>query len=92
MVQNLTDKEFQNYIKTLKFDNMFDLAHFIRAYFEHYVDRLVNGTEDGANRAYANYAILMSFFGMNFVTYMETLEAKNKMNEDVDYKPQLNGY
>lgn len=78
-----TLEEFRDYLKTVNFDDLEGLALFIKEYFDYYKsvpDSNVQEKED----ALAKYAILISEYGMMFVSFaISVIDMRKKLQEEI---------
>lgn len=82
-MKSFTKEEFIEYVKTLKFDELEDMADFVAEYFEYY-EKLPNDPVQDKNDAWEKYVILMARFGMTFVTFTKSvIEYRKKLNEEI---------
>jgi hypothetical protein len=82
-MKSYTRDEFVDYVKTLEFDVLEDAASFITEYYNYY-NNLPDEKKEEKDAAYEKYIILMSKFGMMFVTFTSlVIEFRKKLNEDI---------
>lgn len=74
MVQSFNDKEFQDYIKTLSFQNMFDMTHFLNAYLEDVEKKSFSGDNQSFSDAFVRWSLLMSYFGPSLLKFISDVE------------------
>ena len=81
-MKSYTIEEFRDYIKTVKFEELEDLASFISEYFDHY--KSVPDTDVAEKElALGKYIILITEYGMAFVSFtLSVIEMRKKMQEE----------
>ena len=83
-MKSFTKEEFINYVKNLEFDELEDCAAFVTTYYEHYI-AISSDKKEEKDEAWERYMILMSKFGMMFVTFTAAvIEYRKKLNEELD--------
>ena len=78
MVKSFTSKEFINYVDNLEFEELEDAAAFVRLYYDEY---LKAETEEDKDSTFMRYTILMSKFGIMFLTFTEMVVKLRKETE-----------
>ena len=85
-----TIEEFREYIKTIKFEELEDLALFVSEYFDYY--KSVPDTDVAEKElAFGKYSILITEYGMFFVSYtLSVIEMRKKLQEEVAQEERKN--
>lgn len=82
-MKNYTLEEFRDYLQTLKFDDLEDLAVFIKEYFDYYKNVPDSNVEE-KELALGKYAILISEYGMMFVSFaLSVIEMRKKLQQEI---------
>lgn len=78
-----TLEEFRDYMKSLKFEELEDMATFIKEYFDYY--KSVPDTEvEEKELALGKYAMLISEYGMYFVSFsLSVIEMRKQMQKEI---------
>jgi len=83
MMKSYTSEEFVEYVKKLNFDKLEDCAAFITEYYEYYVAIPEENKQDKGD-AWTKYIILMSKFGMMFVSFTTAvIDFRKQLNEEI---------
>ena len=78
-----TMEEFVDYVKKLEFQELEDCAAFVTQYYEYYRNVPEENTQD-KDDAWKKYMVLMSKFGMMFVSFSAAvIEFRKKLNEQI---------
>lgn len=82
-MKNYTLEEFRDYMKTLKFEELEDMAMFIKEYFDYYKSVPDTNVEE-KELALGKYAMLISEYGMYFVSFsLSVIEMRKKLQEEI---------
>lgn len=82
-MKGYTLEEFRDYMKTLKFEELEDMAMFIKEYFDHYKNVPDTNVEE-KELALGKYAMLISEYGMYFVSFsLSVIEMRKKLQEEI---------
>jgi len=83
-------EEFFEYVKTLEFDELEDCAAFIQYYYDYY-RKLPEEPKEEKDLAWHKYLILMSKFGITFVSFTASvIEFRKKLQNEIDQEKNGN--
>jgi hypothetical protein len=89
-MKSFTKEEFVEYVKTLKFDDLEDCAIFVTQYFDYY-SNIPEENKQEKDEAWSKYMILMSKFGMMFVSFTTAvIDFRKKLNEEIKAEEDRN--
>jgi hypothetical protein len=82
-MKHLTAAEFADYVDDLEFEELEDIAAFVRSYFEAYKE-IPEEDEEEKQNAWLKYVILTSRFAMTFVHYIEmSIEMRKEIEDQI---------
>lgn len=82
-MKSYTQEEFVEYVKNLEFDELEDCAAFVTQYYNYYKDVPETDKEE-KDLAWAKYMILMSKYGMMFVSFTTmVISFRKKLNDEI---------
>lgn len=82
-MKGYTLEEFRDYMKTLKFEELEDMAMFIKEYFDYYKSVPDTNVEE-KELALGKYAMLISEYGMYFVSFsLSVIEMRKQMQKEI---------
>lgn len=82
-MKGYTREEFVNYVKNLEFDELDDAANFVTEYFS-YFESIPKENKEEKDAAWEKWVILMSKFGMMFVTFTsEVIAFRKRLNDEL---------
>jgi hypothetical protein len=82
-MKSYTQEEFVEYVKKLEFDELEDCAAFVTEYYNYYKNL---PESDGAEKdaAFGKFVILMSKYGMMFVSFTTSvIEFRKQLNDEI---------
>lgn len=78
-----TLEEFRDYMKSLKFEELEDMAVLIKEYFDYYKNVPDTDVEE-KEAALGKYAMLISEYGMYFVSFsLSVIEMRKKLQAEI---------
>ena len=80
-MKSYTKEEFIEYVKGLKFEELEDIGNFIKEYYEYY-DEIPKENKEAKDDAWEKYAILMTMYGMTFISFALSVIGLRKVLED----------
>lgn len=82
-MKGYTLEEFSGYMKGLKFEDLEDMAMFIKEYFDYYKSVPDTNVEE-KELALGKYAMLISEYGMLFVSFsLSVIEMRKKLQAEI---------
>lgn len=88
-MKGYTLEEFRDYMKGLKFEELEDMAMFIKEYFDHYKSVPDTNVEE-KELALGKYAMLIAEYGMYFVSFsLSVIEMRKKLQEEIAAEEEL---
>lgn len=83
-MKSYSREEFINYVKNLEFDELDDAANFVTEYFIYFESIPLENKEE-KDAAWEKWVILMSKFGMMFVTFTsEVIAFRKRLNNELE--------
>jgi hypothetical protein len=83
VMKSYTKEEFIEYVKKLEFDELENCAKFVSDYYEYYKS-LPDDPKEDKDAAWEKYMILMSKFGMMFVSFtIMVIGFRKKLNDEI---------
>jgi len=83
-MKSFTKEEFIKYVETLQFDELEDCAKFVTEYYDYYKS-LPDEPKENKDAAWEKYMILMSKYGMMFVSFtIMVIDFRKRLNEEID--------
>lgn len=79
-----TREEFVEYVKTLEFHELEDVAAFITQYYEYYIN-IPEEKKEEKYEAWQKYMTLQAKFGMMFVSFTAAvIDYRKKLHEEIE--------
>lgn len=82
-MKSYTTEEFVEYVKTLQFNELEDMASFVKDYYEHF-ESIPRENEQEKNAAWEKFVVLITRFGMSFVSFtLAVIDFRKKVDEEI---------